>query len=375
MSRSLLVLIALASALPASASDIGSVKCLANQDRVWVYDSLSSFDVEAKLRCGETVEIVSRVKGFVRIRTANGVDGYVPESVFPDLPPLEDKESAPASPAPRPVANANPVAAAQPAPASAPAPAKSSTAALVAPQPAKSAAPTATVAKKVNVPASSATVPLMSSSSHSTVPAPSAAIVPAKTSVAPVSAMMVPRATSALPPRDLATSQPSAPLAESEDYPEAQPENESADPSCRVFFSAYGLSPAQYKWLVDNRRKQFSSICPAPDIARVDYVILFAHDSDSYLSAMPAPVHTDPNGFSDFSPITMLDTAIMSASELEKTRYEFVWVFRMKRESFEPGRLSPRRRPQFTTDAKGSHASAKAVEDAFHFIEGQSTDR
>ena len=371
MSRSLLILIALASALPASASDVGSVKCTGNQDRVWVYDSLSSFDVEAKLRCGETVEIVSRVQGFVRIRTANGVDGYVPESAFPDLPPLDNKDKTPASVAPRPTANESPVAVAQPAPASAPAPVKSSTVAPAASRPMKAGTVTATVSMKMKVPASTSAT----SHSRSAGTAPNPTVVPAKATVAPASTMMEPKPASDAPSRDLADERPAASLAESEDYPEAKPENESADPDCRVFFSAYGLAPAQYKWLVDNRRKQFSSICPAPDLARVDYVILLAHDSDSYVSSMPAPVHTDRNGFSDFSPVTMMDTALMSPSELEKTRYEFVWVFRMKRGTFDPEKFSPRRRPQFTSDAKGSHASPKAIEDAFQFIEGQSPDR
>jgi hypothetical protein len=126
----LIVVIVLASALLAWATDIASVQCPVNQDRVWVYNSLSSFDVEAKLRCGETVEIVSRVKGFVQIRTANGVEGYVPESAFPDLPPLvddKDKVSAAkpaaksAAPAP---ANSGAKAVAPPAsPAAVPAPA------------------------------------------------------------------------------------------------------------------------------------------------------------------------------------------------------------------------------------------------------------
>ena len=105
-------------------------------------------------------------------------------------------------------------------------------------------------------------------------------------------------------------------------------------------------------------------------------MILFAHDSDTYNSAMPAQVHTDRNGFSDFSPMTTVDTALQSISELDKARYEFVWVFHTNRGTFDPARFSARRRPQFTTDAKGSHASARAVEDAFHFIEGQgSPDR
>jgi len=166
------------------------------------------------------------------------------------------------------------------------------------------------------------------------------------------------------------------PPADLEDYPDAKPDNESADPACHIFFSAYGLAPAQYKWLVENRRKQYSGVCPAPDLSRVDYVILFAHDSDTYTSAMPATVHTDRSGFSDFSPMTTVDTALQSISELDKARYEFVWVFHTKRGTFDPTRFSARRRPQFTTDAKGSHASARAVEDAFHFIEGQgSPDR
>src|SRR5229473_606151 len=63
---------------PAVAGDNAPMKCAANQDRVWVYESLGSFDVTAKLKCGETVEIIGRAKG------------YVPDSTFPNLPPLED---------------------------------------------------------------------------------------------------------------------------------------------------------------------------------------------------------------------------------------------------------------------------------------------
>ena len=180
----------------------------------------------------------------------------------------------------------------------------------------------------------------------------------------------------ASPSPDITIVEPARADADLEDYPDAKPENESADPACHAFFSAYGLAPAQYKWLVENRRKQYAGICPAPDLARVDYVILFAHDSDSYTDAMPALVHTDHNGFSDFSPLTTVDTALLSESALDRARYEFVWVFHTKRGTFDPAKFSARRRPQFTTDAKGSHASARAVEDAFHFIEGQgSPDR
>ena len=89
MARSLLVALAIASsALPAAASDLGAVKCGPNQDRVWVYESLNSFDVETRLKCGEAVEILSRVRGYVKVRTASGVEGYVPDASFPDLPAL-----------------------------------------------------------------------------------------------------------------------------------------------------------------------------------------------------------------------------------------------------------------------------------------------
>ena len=77
------------------ANDIAYIRCAGNQDRVWVYDSLSSFDVQAKLKCGEPVEILRRVKGFVMIRTGNGVEGYVPDTAFPDLQALPDEAAKP----------------------------------------------------------------------------------------------------------------------------------------------------------------------------------------------------------------------------------------------------------------------------------------
>jgi hypothetical protein len=154
---------------------------------------------------------------------------------------------------------------------------------------------------------------------------------------------------------------------ESDEYPDYQPENASADPACRLFFSAYGISPAQAKWIAQNRKKQFSSICPAPNVSSVDYVIIFTHDVDFFGSTLPTPVHTDHNGFSDFSPLTMIDTALVPMSEADKSRREYVWVFKMQRGNFEPGKFSPRKRPQFTKTE--SHAPTRTVEEAFRFIE------
>lgn len=450
MARSLLIAVAIASsALPAAASDLGAVRCSPNSDRVWVYESLNSFDVEARLKCGETVEILSRVRGFVKVRTASGVEGYVPDSVFPDLPALpDDSEKPAASLATRAVASApghtvapmppppatTPIASSAPAaPAAAPVAVKvspASSASAVPTQPSPAAKPVALVASKsaaataaepkaaavstssvhstVNVKAASnagATTPAkaheksatpaavaepappkkapaktpapantQTAKSIITTPQPSATatMVPARADLRPGAVAMLPASENASPRAELNVNEADRDP-DLEEIPDAKPDNESADPACRVFFSAYGLAPAQYKWMVENRKKEFSSICPAPDLAHVDFIVLFAHDSDTFNSAMPALVHTDRNGFSDFSPMTTVDTALLSMSDLDKARYEFVWVFHAKRGTFDPARFSSRRRPLFTTDAKGSHAAGRAVEDAFQFIEGQGT--
>jgi hypothetical protein len=430
--------------LPAAASDLGIVKCPANQDRVWVYDSLSSFDVEAKLRCGETVEIVSRVKGYVKVRTESGLEGYMPDSVFPDLPPFDDDkdklgdhnagaaaetaENVPTSlaaaaaayraapkptPKPAPVAELpvvakeamvvgapNPAIVAPPESprvAASVAPSAPMSTSIGAPQPvASESAPTPAAVKPATIPVSAprlkAAPPVLSAAKPVVVakraPAPqptapnvsgnaaaTVAVVRIESPVAvpsPATAMSEPTTASL---REIAAVKPIATIPESDDYPDAQPENESADPQCRIFFSAYGLGAAQYKWLSEIRRKQFSSICPAPNLTSVDFVILFTHDSDSYLSAMPTPVHIDGNGFSDFSPMTTVDTALMSPSDADKARYELAWVFRVKRGGFDPAKFSPRRRPQYTATQKGFHASTRAVESAFNFIEQQPPSR
>src|ERR1700723_2759627 len=66
-----------------------NVKCAMNEDRVWVYESVVDFNLAAKLKCGEPVEIIGRVKGYVKVQTQAGVEGYVADSAFPKsaLPP------------------------------------------------------------------------------------------------------------------------------------------------------------------------------------------------------------------------------------------------------------------------------------------------
>ncbi len=411
-------------AAPAPAPGITTVTCPANEDRVWVYDSLTSFDVEAKLHCGDTVQIVSRVKGYVKVRIASGVVGYLPDSVFPDLPPLTDdqntlgnhntaptetaeidsdslgavaaayraREKAAAATAGArevaPVANATVAAPVAPAPrASSPLRAAEPRRVVVTKvtEPAATAVPAIRVARstprqevaaapeakpavaRTRASAPSPAVPETSASTivASTAPGAMDPPIPAPTAMPAVAAP----ADASL--REVAVARPIGTDPESEDYPLTQPQDASADPNCRVYFSAYGLGAEQYKWLSDMRSKQFSGICPAPNLGSVDFVILFTHDTDSYVSAMPTPVHTDGNGFSDFDPMTTVDTALMSPTEADKARYELAWVFRVKRGGFDPAQFSPRRRPQYESTAKGSHASTKAVEDAFNFIEQQ----
>jgi len=430
-------------ATPVFAGDSATMKCNATQDRIWVYDSLNSFDVSAKLKCGETVEITSRVKGYVKIRAANGTEGYVQDSTFPDLPPFVDPNDSqagvsiakrvapraighPAAAAlvsasnvssPQPAATPTPAPAiavvASPAPAPAPvvrtvaetvpaataSPAVAVSAAPAVPPSAKST-PTPSPAKKPNpapaskpqpaAPASHApalTSASASSNTRSSSPSPSkmantksAAAPPQPSGAHPAPTPSVPTPAVSTPAKPVETAvtvqpQPTREVAsvhtvaatESDEYPDYQPENASADPACRLFFSAYGISPAQAKWIAQNRKKQFSSICPAPDVSRVDYVIIFTHDVDFFGSTLPTPVHMDHNGFSDFSPMTMIDTALVPMSEADKSRHEYVWVFKMQRGNFDPAKFSPRKRPQFTKTE--SHAPTRTVEEAFRFIE------
>jgi len=411
--RFLLPVAALWLASSARATDLAYVKCAVNQDRVWVYESLGSFDVETRLRCGAPVEILSRVRGYVKIRTESGVEGFIPDSALPDLPALPDEGEKPIASAALPasatrtrtpassVVNTpaqplvtattkpvdSPKAAAPTARAAEPVTVSSASVSAAASIPVKATVPPApTPSATVSVSAKTSTssaqakpatavvkkpevvpgTPSPSSSAHDKVTTSNAPVAPARPSVEMVSTSS----------RDSgATTLPSAPIEESDEYPDTQPENESADPACRVYFAAYGLAPSQYKWLAENRRKEFSGICPAPDVAHVDYVVLFTHDSDSYTFAMPTPVHTDRSGFSDFSPLTPVDTALVTASEVERAHYEFVWVFRVRRGAFDPAKFSARRRPQFTTTEKGSRAPSRAVEDAFNFVETQDLNR
>jgi hypothetical protein len=458
-----LTLVFLCCAFPARAAETSPILCGANEDRVWVYESLDSFDVSMKLKCGEPVEIIGRAKGYVKIRTSTGKEGYVPEKALPKPPETEEnnQNSAPAQSSSqegsqsiaavaRAKSSASSTAGAGPKPveptsksvsqtksiADAPAPARDSNDApsstpqtTDSPIDTNSSTAAATdasnqeIAKPQSTPAPSQTKPVTNPPAHSktrpadsanadsksasaaqgkTKPASSGAAVAnakdAATKTTPskpvsVSDASVPAPTSepSAPSKiELADNLPGEPAASSgsvhaaasprdpdeEEEPVMKPlENKEA---CRIYFSAYGLSPNQYKWMTRNRGKSFPGICPAPAPAMVDFIVIFTHDADFYNGTMPTPVHTDKNGFSDFTPLTTVDTTVVSPSDADKNRREYVWVFHTKRGTFDPAKFSPKRRPLFSTTESnklGTAAGGRSAEDALRFIEQHGIDR
>jgi hypothetical protein len=323
---SIFVGLVIISLLAGSASaNTATVRCVAQQDQISVYDSLRTRGVEAKLKCGEEVEIIGRVNNYVKIRSHNGVEGYVPDNSFSSLPAAENHQDAAASSA---SITATPAqnAAAKKQPASEP------------------AAPPATYAEM-----NPATAPPALAETSANAPTAAPASQPAVAN---------------------AVSSNATPAASSDDAPAPQPENESADPACQNYFSAYGLAPSQMKWIAQNRKKLFSNVCPAPDIAKVDFVMIFTHDVDFFNVTMPTPVRKI-EGFSDFRALTPIDAGLTSADDPDKAHRQYVWIFRFAPGTFDPASFSPRRRYQFSqveSGALGSKASQKAVEDAFRFV-------
>ena len=454
---------------PAAAfADGAAVKCAPNEERVWLYDSVTSLNVETKLKCGESVEVIGQQSGYVKVRTANGTEGYLPESNLPKLPVGGDASGAQPIPgAPPTLASDARAAAARRAAAAdssnaaasaAVAPMRANvevspgavnaspamqakTVAAVAAASAQPAAPTGSVKTISNTTTASATTTTSSgavtpaaaipASAHSSTAAahakpkaaaksattttvttsaktpsgnpagssnPSAPSAPRPATSAPLhvaAATPAPKAPSAQPAAVVATdiyvggpaNSGSAPkaaanapkvrtVAETSDDDDdsylTRPKNESDDPSCQTYFSGYGLSPGQFKWLEDNRVKKYPSVCPAASPAMVDYVIIFTHDVDFFNYTMPAPVHYEAGGFSDWTPVLQYDTSVVSHSDIDKSRREYVWVFHVKRGAFDPNKFSPHRRFQYT---KSESKYSRTVEDAFEFIGGQGGER
>jgi hypothetical protein len=485
-------LVTIAATVPsAKAGGTVNIKCAPNEDRVWVYESLVDFNVAAKLKCGDPVQIVERVKDYVKIETANGTEGYVLDTAFPKsaLPPApvekpNDVESAAAAFAARrgtrapdnsvdapasahssapvavasatpPPAVAKPVAAVQPAPqptvtlssaaaapaafapapvAAAPPPAPASSAVLAktsspapapapsvpvvveqpapvavaykAPAPAPAPQPKPAIAAAPPAPRATPVVAVSSPPPAAVSVAKAPAVVPvsnpapvAVASNAPVSVPQPARGdsnnASSMTSETTATLQPvadtttRAPLSAAKPPvhrptdPDGDEDSEvaalsSEEANCTHYFSAYGLSANQYKWLAQNRHKAFPSVCPAPSPAQVDFVVIFTHDVPFYNVTMPNAVHTDINGFSDWTPLTTVDTAVISASDADKSHHEYVWVFHTNRGAFNPATFSSRRRPLYSkaeTNMLGSRGGFRTVMDALTFIEQNGTNR
>jgi hypothetical protein len=484
-------LLTIAAAVPsAKAGGTVNIKCAPNEDRVWVYESLVDFNVAAKLKCGDPVQIVERVKDYVKIETANGTEGYVLDTSFPKsaLPPApvekpNDVESAAAAFAARrgtrapdnsvdspasthpsapvavasatpPPGPAKPVAPNQPAPqptvtlsSAAVAPAAVAPAPVIA-EPRPTPPATAVIAKNANpAPASSASAPVVVEQPAPTTvaykapapapqPKPANAAAPAAPRATPVIATSSPASTavsaakapavapvsnpapvatasnapvsvpqparddsnnassmtiettaSLQPVADTTTRAPLVSAAKPSTHRPADPDGDedsevaalsSEEANCTHYFSAYGLSANQYKWLAQNRHKAFPSVCPAPSPAQVDFVVIFTHDVPFYNVTMPNAVHTDGNGFSDWTPLTTVDTAVISASDADKSHHEYVWVFHTTRGAFNPATFSSRRRPLYSkgeTNMLGSRGGFRTVMDALTFIEQNGTNR
>ncbi|MGA7625132.1 MAG: hypothetical protein WCA91_16300 [Candidatus Acidiferrales bacterium] len=232
------------------------------------------------------------------------------------------------------------------------------------------------------VPAVPATAALSVAVAPAPVPAPPAPTTPNYANSNPVgqnrSASAVLQPVSNLVPRpDAGPNKPVVNPDDEEEGPSVKAlENEAAN--CTVFFTAYGLSPNQYKWIAQNRLKAFPSVCPAPSPAMVDFVVIFTHDVAFYSVTMPDVVHFETNGFSDWTPLTSVDTALMNASDADKSHHEYVWVFHTTRGAFDPAKFSARRRPLYSkaeTNTLGSRGGFRTVMDALTFIEQKSANR
>jgi hypothetical protein len=346
-------------------ADQFALKCNAQKDAVWVYDSVSTLNVQAKLACGTAVDVIDRANGYARIRTTNGVEGFITENDFASLPSFQQRRDAVVTAAPS-VATA-----AKAAQAREMANYEASKNALAGAAPTASAANT--VATKSSAAAAKSSVPAGVASSQLAEFAPRPAVAatakPAAIAAAPVEAF-APVAVSTVTPDEAPKAAP-APVAvtDSTDTEAAHVAGVQVGGACRAYFSAYGLTATQLKWIEQNRSKEFAGVCPAPDVAHVNFVLIFTHDVDFYNFTMPTHVH-NASGFSDFRPLTTVDSALISESE--KAHREYVWVFQMGSGTFDPNSFSEHRASQFSKDESnsfGGRGGQKAVEDAFRYVQ------
>ena len=98
--------------------------------------------------------------------------------------------------------------------------------------------------------------------------------------------------------------------------------------------------------------------------------MIFTHDVDFFSGTMPDPIHKS-GGFSDFTPMTSMDTALTPQSQADSARREYVWIFHLKREHPNPANFSAKRRYQYSkmeTGSLGSKVGVKTIQDAFRSV-------
>ncbi|HTU35418.1 MAG TPA: hypothetical protein VMF66_16565 [Candidatus Acidoferrum sp.] len=433
---SLLRFIAITSAvlLPLSslsaADEHVALKCSTNQDSVWVYDSLTTFNVEAKVKCGEAVTLVGRTDGYVEVRTAAGTEGYVPEENVPETEAVaisaapetnatsrptsarttSAPRSAPAQPSARAALPSGTHEAVASTTTSRPQPAAAGISPAIAAEEDASSVPSGSTDRATSAVTEPASAPVAAASvephaklnrttnsddasvaalpGNSTAPVapheagtanatvarafatPGEGNQPSEAaSVRPADIYDVGPATTTATPRPADAGNVSDASADDEGDDNSYlipPKSASDDPACKAYFSGYGLTIAQFTWVVDHRKKSFPAVCPAATPAMVDYVIIFTHDVDFFSYTMPAPIHEEKDGFTDWDPVVLCDPDNVPCSRIYNSRREYVWVFHVKRGTYDPGKFSPHRRFQF---AKIESNYSRTVEDAFQFIE------
>ena len=78
----LVFLLVLSAPAVSSAQNLGRVECPRPGDYVYLYSSMTTFDVRSTLQCGEEVVITGRYDTYFCVRTAKGETGYVPLSAL-----------------------------------------------------------------------------------------------------------------------------------------------------------------------------------------------------------------------------------------------------------------------------------------------------
>ena len=89
------------------AQNLGQIQCARAGDYAYLYSSLTSMEVRAKLQCGEEIQVLNRYDNFLFVRTDKGDTGYVPlESVSMLKTAKRGAKPAPAALAKKPAAAA-----------------------------------------------------------------------------------------------------------------------------------------------------------------------------------------------------------------------------------------------------------------------------